>query len=130
MYKKDFKGWGNLKVEIDKFEKLPSVKEREIWWCSVGVNIGTEMDGKNELFHRPVLVLKKLSTDLYLVAPLTSKKKEGTWYIQISFKGDVKTVCLHQIKVVNTKRIGKLVVRLPSQEFDKVRVSLKNLYSF
>lgn len=34
--------------------------EREIWWCSLGVNIGFEQDGTNDLFERPVLVIKKI----------------------------------------------------------------------
>ncbi len=78
MYTKNFDKWSVLKKHINTFEKVPTIKERDIWWCSLGVNIGNEMDGKNELFHRPVIILKKLSHDLCLVAPITSKLKNGT----------------------------------------------------
>ena len=54
------------------FNDGPTIKERDIWWCSIGVNIGDEIDGKNELFHRPVLILKKFSSELCLVAPTSA----------------------------------------------------------
>ncbi len=30
-------------------------------WCSIGINVGDEEDGKNELYERPVLVIKKFN---------------------------------------------------------------------
>jgi hypothetical protein len=47
----------DIKILDEKFR----VHEREIWWCSMGVNIGDEEDGKNELFERPVLILRKFN---------------------------------------------------------------------
>ena len=49
---KDFQGWHQLKININESKKLPTFNEREIWWCSIGTNIGFEMDGKNGPFHR------------------------------------------------------------------------------
>ena len=87
------------------------------------------MDGKNELFHRPVIILKKLSHDLCLVAPITSKLKNGTWYIQVVYRDVTKTICLHQITIIDTKRLGKYVVRLPTHSFDSIVKGFDNLYS-
>lgn len=50
--------------------------EREIWWCSIGENIGFEGDGKNDMFERPVLILKKYNAEVFFGAPLTTSTKE------------------------------------------------------
>lgn len=48
-YDKDFDGWNIKKKEINsKFHKPPMFKERDIWWISVGINVGFEEDGKHE----------------------------------------------------------------------------------
>jgi hypothetical protein len=56
---KDYQKWHILKNELDKKEHTIFVNEREICYTSIGENIGFEQNGKNELFERPVLVLRK-----------------------------------------------------------------------
>jgi hypothetical protein len=58
MYIKDFDGWNNEKQRINKTDKKRFFKEREIWWCALGINIGVEIDGKNGAYERPVLIFK------------------------------------------------------------------------
>jgi mRNA interferase MazF len=54
---KDFDSWGQFKKKLDLSDRVFYVHPREVWWCSLGLNIGTEIDGKNENFERPVLVM-------------------------------------------------------------------------
>lgn len=56
---KRFSEWIGLKEKLHKAGKLPKIKEGDIWWCSIGENVGVEINGKSEFFSRPVLVLKK-----------------------------------------------------------------------
>jgi hypothetical protein len=51
---KDFDGWGQRKKKIDSFVRFQHPKEKEIWWCRVGLNIGTEVYGKGKDYMRPV----------------------------------------------------------------------------
>ena len=51
----DFPGWHRHKEQLHAQHHTPTFQEREIWWCSVGVNVGHEMDGKNQFYNRPVL---------------------------------------------------------------------------
>jgi mRNA-degrading endonuclease toxin of MazEF toxin-antitoxin module len=44
---KDFWKWHSLKSEIEKQIPSPLFYEREIWWCSVGANVGAEEDGES-----------------------------------------------------------------------------------
>jgi hypothetical protein len=63
---KDYRKWSPVKAIIHNSGSHPlGYKEREVWWCSVGENIGFEEDGKNELFNRPVLILKIFSKELF-----------------------------------------------------------------
>jgi mRNA interferase MazF len=124
----DFSPWCKLKEAIHGSDRGPNIKEREIWWCSLGLNIGNEMNGKHELFHRPVLVLKKLSHDSVLIAPITSKIKQGTWYVNICIKNEQRTLCIHQIRIINTRRFGKYLSRLPESQFEIVKKNFQSLY--
>jgi len=58
-YIKDFDNWNNIKKKLDKSDQNQSFYEKEIWWCSVGINVGSEHDGKGNRFMRPVYILKK-----------------------------------------------------------------------
>ena len=49
-YVKDYKNWHKLKSQIDSVGVEKFFHEQEIWWCSVGVNVGYEIDGKNTNF--------------------------------------------------------------------------------
>lgn len=39
---KDFQGWHQVKEKLDLLKNPPTFQEREIWWCSIGMNIGYE----------------------------------------------------------------------------------------
>ncbi len=47
-YVKDFDGWNSSKKLVDISDRQVFGYPREVWWCSLGVNIGAEVDGKNE----------------------------------------------------------------------------------
>ena len=50
---KNFDKWNSVKKELNsKIDKPPTIHNGEIWWCSVGVNIECEEDGKNDFFDR------------------------------------------------------------------------------
>ena len=52
----------------------PFVSEGDIWWASVGENVGSEINGKSDLFSRPVVIYKKLAHGFYSVVPTTTAK--------------------------------------------------------
>ena len=67
-----FIDWNNLKYELITIKSPPpNFNERDIWWCSIGVNVGYEVNGKNGPFERPVLIIKKYNNDMFFGLPLT-----------------------------------------------------------
>ncbi len=124
---KDFNGWNNIKQGLDASPQLPTFKEREIWWCSVGVNVGYEIYGKGETFSRPVLVLRKISKYTFFGVPLTSKRKEGTYFCPISFHGVAGSALLDQHRVFDRRRLQSHMGYLTGDQFDEIRECLRKL---
>lgn len=122
---KDFDSWNSLKKNIDERKNTPFANKRDIWWCSLGVNVGTEEDGKNELFERPVLVLRVLNKNTIRIAPLTSKNKNDDHNFPISYNDREGSVIMSQIKTVNTKRLSRKLTRLDKSQFEKVMKKIR-----
>jgi mRNA interferase MazF len=102
-------------------------KERDIWWCALGINLGSESFGKGEYFRRPILILKKLSSDLCIALPLTSKKKEGSWFIDIDIDNEIRYLMLYQIRTIHKKRFQYKITQLNKVDFSRVKEKLKIL---
>ncbi len=58
---KNFDSWNTKKKEIDTSVSNEKIyfREGDIWWCTIGINVGAESNGKGFEFRRPVLVYKK-----------------------------------------------------------------------
>jgi hypothetical protein len=57
----DYDSWNRKKKIIEAKKYYKYIKEREIWWCSAGLNIGDEQNGKNFNFERPFIIIKKFN---------------------------------------------------------------------
>lgn len=128
-YHKDFAGWIKRKQSLDLCERGPHVKEREIWWTSVGVNVGQETDGKHELYERPVLVLKKLTNTMFIVIPVTSKDKAGSYFVNISYKNRAGNVSLMDVRSFSNKRILRRLAILEEAQFRTVTEAFMRLFA-
>ncbi len=122
---KDFDRWNEIKKRIDVREKLIFCNRREIWWCSLGLNVGVEEDGKNQLFERPVLIIKVFNDRMLRVAPLTGKTKEDQHHITINYNNRSGSVILSQLKTISSKRLSRKLCRLDEEQFAKVIERLK-----
>ncbi|MCX6755647.1 MAG: type II toxin-antitoxin system PemK/MazF family toxin [Candidatus Nomurabacteria bacterium] len=119
---KSFDDWNILKKELENRNTI-YVSERDIWFCSVGINVGSEQDGKHELFERPVLVLKKVSLNTFIGLPLTSIKKKGSWYVEI--KSTNSSAIIPQIRLFDTKRLTRKIGVILIEEFENIRYEVK-----
>ncbi len=73
----EYDHWNFRKKSLSHTHKKPFFKEGEVWWCSIGINLGTEAKGKGEMFTRPVLIIKKLSSEACIVLPITTQENTG-----------------------------------------------------
>ena len=92
---KDFDEWNRLKKIINDKKVNNWFHEREIWWCSIGVNIGHEEDGKNKQFERPVLVFRKFKKEIFFGIPVSSKLKDNKFYFQYELHNKKASAYFH-----------------------------------
>ena len=118
---KDFDGWNSLKKVIDKDQVEVFAHAREIWWCSVGINIGAEINGKNENFERTVIVMKVYNKETLLVLPITTKSKDDIFHHKITTEQKVVWVKLTQLRVISSKRLNRKVDILGEVEFEVLK---------
>ncbi len=124
---KDFESWGKLKKLLDDRADFPTFQMRDVWWCSIGVNVGNETDGKNDFFNRPVLVLRKFNKHLFLGVPLTTKIKENPYYLSITIHGRNQCAMISQMRSYESKRLTRKLARLDERDFNKVVDSIKKM---
>ena len=118
---KDFDSWIIKKKESHYKVKMPPLfKERDIWWVSVGVNVGFEEDGKNENFVRPVLIIKKFNRELFLGIPMSTKLKENKYYVPITVKNKTVSAMISQLRVFSSKRIWNKLSEMDEGDFFRV----------
>lgn len=129
MHVKRFLEWIGLKEKLDLSPaQVPLVHEGEIWWASLGENVGFEINGKSKLFTRPVLIYKKLTRGFYFVIPLTTQMKVGTWYVSLSLHGKGQVACLHQGRSIDARRLYSRLGRLDDMGLEKLRRAFRSLY--
>ena len=124
---KDFDGWNSVKKEVNKKEFSDYIHEREVWWCSLGVNIGFEQDGKNKLFERPVLILRKFNKHTVLVIPLSSKVKNGPYDFPYIHEKREYVALLSQIRLISTKRLLRLSYWMDTTIFEIIKNEVKEM---
>ena len=120
--------WCETKVLLWSKQSEVLFKEGEIWWCSIGMNVGMEIYGKGPDLSRPVLIFKKFNCDLFFGIPLTSKKKEGNWYVPISYGSGEGGIVLHQGRSMDKKRLIKRIGTMKDERFTQVRQVFANFY--
>jgi mRNA interferase MazF len=124
---KDFDKWNEDKKVLDNMDKKYLFRTADIWWCSIGLNIAEESCGKGETFRRPVLILKKLSNKSFIGIPLSSQKKEGSWFCDISILNEIQYVLLYQIKMLSVNRLQRRLTTLDDKDFSRVKEKLQSL---
>lgn len=132
MHTKDFTKWHTLKSQLDELKNLPTFKEREMWWCSVGVNVGHEIDGKNRYFNRPVLVVRKFNRHIFLGVPVTTQMKNNPFYFPIDFMGKEnkpreRCIMLSHLRLYDSKRLHDKMGKLSHEQFTNVQTALSKM---
>lgn len=105
------------KWELEHQERLFYFYPREIWWCSLGLNIGSEVNGKNKNFERPVLILKKYGKYTALAIPETTRPKKGDFYHAYTHNQKRYYLLLTQARLISTKRLLRKIRTLDKENF-------------
>jgi len=120
---KDYDNWNIKKKELSKGKRVYFHKG-DIWFASLGKNIGDEEDGKHSTFERPILIVRKFNNNIFLGVPLTSNEdKEGKYYHKlISYIGSA--AILSQVRLFDAKRLLRLMGKIDNNELKEIKIKL------
>src|SRR5204862_3084369 len=108
-----FLEWIGLKQKLHQGTQTPPlVSAGDIWWASIGENVGSEINGKSRLFSRPVIIFKRLAHDFYFVIPTTTKLKVGSWFVPFRQADRNMIASLHQARAVDHRRLSSKLGQL------------------
>lgn len=125
---KDFDRWNNEKKKVHNLSENKFYHPRDIWWCSLGVNVGFEQDGTGQDFERPVLVLRGFSKHVCLVIPLTTSHKENPYHINLGIiDGKPAAAIISQIRLIDTKRLINKIDVVNEKSFEEIKKAIKAL---
>jgi mRNA interferase MazF len=119
---KNFNDWNTKKIKIDSFVNINHPRAGEIWWCSIGMNIGTEIYGKGNDFTRPVLVINAEGSESFIGIPLSSKIRNTKYSYTIKTNDNkLHTVLFYQIRNFDKRRLVRRIYTLSDSEMSHVR---------
>ena len=133
--KKDYIKWHAKKTEIEHSDDVRIFfHEREVWWCSVGSNIGFEQDGKGEKFARPVLIFKKFNKEIFWALPLSTKikmnEKTKKFYSAVNLNDGIDRVAiLSQLRLTDGKRLIDKIGVVDEVNYKDIQKAVINLCS-
>ena len=97
----------------------------------MGANVGFEQDGKGEKFARPVLIFKKFNNEIFWALPLSTKIKEGKFYVFLFASDNIKRVAIiSQLRLIDSKRLLDKIAVISEDEYKEIKkavISLCNL---
>ena len=129
---KDFDNWNKFKKLINKKEISQEFNFHpgDIWWTTLGVNVGKEMDGKNETFERPTLVLKVINRHTLYVLPLTSKEHFiDKYHFKVNYEnGGSGVVVFSQVRVISSNRLLRKLSRIHKSDLSKIKKLFISLF--
>lgn len=129
---KNYDEWNIIKQKADKKENKVGFKVREIFWLRLGQNIGAEEYGKGNEFQRPVLIVKRLTADIFIGVPLTSSLKSNDYFHQFRYntkKGElINSAMILQLKTFDKKRLMTRIGMINKNDFELVLEKISRLF--
>ncbi len=121
-----FDEWNEVKKDTQQKTRAPfRIKSKEIYWVNIGYNIGDEQYGKGKTFSRPVLVVRQLTSDLFVGVPLTSNIRDDDYFYSFTFqtkKGIVKnSAMILQIRTFSKKRMTSKLGKMSATDFENIK---------
>lgn len=125
---KDFDIWNKEKKLLHKNEQRPFYHEREVWWVSLGMNIGHEQDGTGLNFDRPVVILKGFNKEIFFGVALTGRERKGKYYMPLGNIDERKaSAVLSQVRTYDTKRLVRKITTLDDTTYSLLKNRVRNI---
>jgi len=127
---KHFDAWNEVKKALDGSAHWPYFKEGEIWFSSIGLNVGDEEDGENAKFERPVLILRRFNRRIFIGVSLSSiAKPDNKYYLSTKFKDKKVSIIVSQVRPFSVKRLRRRMGTLSFEQLHEVSQAVNDRIS-
>jgi mRNA interferase MazF len=129
---KEFDKWNKIKQKTDKKNIIVGIKPREVFWVKIGQNIGSEEYGKDKDFTRPVIIIRRLTKDLFIGIPLTTTLKNNDYFHQFSYINKTRglienSAMILQMRTFSIKRVLNKIGKINQDDFDTIVSKIQNI---
>jgi mRNA interferase MazF len=127
---KDFDQWNEVKKKLHK-KPIPLFSQQQIWWCSIGLNVGVEIDGKGIKFERPVVIFKKINRYSFIGLPMTTKidNKPNAHLFDYNLKnGTNGAIITNQLKYMSAFRLDRRLGMIGDKIFADLKEKVLNQF--
>lgn len=131
---KKFDEWNEVKKVTSLNKRKLGIKPREIFWVKIGHNIGSEEYGKDRDFVRPVIIIKRLTSDLFIGIPLTSRLKNNDYFHQFTYHNKTHGVVensamILQFRTYSIKRVLSKIGKIDVENFEQIVEKSRRLFN-
>jgi mRNA interferase MazF len=125
---KDHWSWFEKKVSVDNRVVRVFFHERDVWFCHLGINVGSEQDGKGKKVLRPIVVMKKFNNGIFWGIPTTKRRRTGKYYFAFAYRNTMSsTAILSQIRLLDSKRLENRIGRMGRTDFSEMKKRLVSI---
>ena len=122
---KRFDEWNETKKITESRDRKVGIKPRELFWVKIGQNIGSEEYGKGDNFTRPVIVIRKLTHDLFLGVSTTTALRNDDYFHNFKYNNKASgkiftSAMILQVKVFSTKRLMNRIGMVDKENFKMI----------
>ena len=126
----EYDKWNEIKKDTQIDKKLRLFKRRDIFFIKMGQNIGYEQNGKGSNFVRPIVVLKKITNNMFIGIPLSSQIKYGSWFYEFEFNTKNRIskniAIIPQLKMYSSQRLLNKISVMPKEKFNELKQKVIN----
>lgn len=125
--------WNSVKKNTEKSNIKLGIRPIDIFWAKIGQNIGSEEYGKNKNFSRPVIVIRKLTSDLFIGIPIISTIKDNDYFHSFEYNNRVNGIVKNsamilQVRTYSIKRLMNKAGVINKDDFIKIIEKSKKLF--
>ena len=125
---KDFDRWNEKKKHLNEPRDPVYFRDGEVWWVHLGLNVGFEIDGKDDNFARPVIVLRKYNKYSFLALPLTTSPKANRWKLHIGqISGKQAWAVLSQLRNIDSRRLYQKVATVSAEQLGQIKKEARRM---
>jgi mRNA interferase MazF len=128
-----FDKWNKVKKHAEGNTRKLGIRARDIFWAKIGQNVGSEEYGKDKNFARPVIIVRKLTSDLFIGIPLTSTIKSNDYFHSFEYNNKSNgltenSAMILQVRAYSIKRLMNKTGVVNKEDFELIIKKSKKLF--